>query len=139
MIRCQHFAMPADPSLLVCTVLCIEDDPDVFVLIQLILGLGSAVRVLGAARGALGLRMARERLPDLILLDVQLPDLSGESVLRRLKANPRTQRIPVIVLSADINAQLSAHLLALGAIQCLRKPFGIADLLLGVEAAADTV
>ena len=119
--------------------LCIEDDPDVFVLIQLILGMVSAVQVLGAALGALGLHMAQERPPDLILHDLHLPELSGEAVLRRLKADQRTRRVPVIVLSADINAQLSAYLLELGAIQCLRKPFGIADLLLAVEAAADSV
>lgn len=131
--------MPADPSPPVCTVLCIEDDPGVFELIQMILGIGSAVRVLGAARGELGLRLAQESPPDLVLLDLHLPDLPGEEVLRRLKADQRTRHVPVIVLSGDINARLSAHLLELGAIQCLRKPFGISEFLLAIEGAADTV
>lgn len=123
----------------VCTVLCIEDNPDVFALIQMILGMGSAVQVLGCSQGEQALDFVREYSPDLILLDLRLPDLPGEDVLRRLKAGERTRRIPVIVLSADLGTHLSAHLLELGATQCLKKPFGVADFLEAIEAAADTV
>lgn len=135
----QHLSMSQEQPSRVCTVLCIEDDPDVFALIQMVLGMSSAVRVLGASQGALGLVTAQEQYPDLILLDLRLPDLPGEEVLRRLKASESTRMIPVIVLSADLGSHLSAHLLELGATQCLKKPFGIADFLLAIEAAADTV
>ena len=131
--------MSQEPLLPVCTVLCIEDDPDVFALIQIILGMGSAVRVLGCSRGVEALDFVEAHPPDLILLDLRLPDLPGEEVLRQLKAQECTRKIPVIVLSADLGTQLSAHLLELGATQCLKKPFGIAEFLEAIEAAADTV
>lgn len=106
---------------------------------QVILGMGSAVRVLASSRGNRGLALAREESPSLVLLDLHLPDLPGEEVLRQLKAEERTRQIPVIVLSGDLDAQLTARLLELGAAQCLRKPFSISDLLTAVEAVADTV
>ena len=83
--------------------------------------------------------MAREELPSLVLLDLHLPDLPGEEVLRQLKADNRTRLIPVIVISGDLDAELSAHLLGLGATQCLRKPFSVAEFLTVIEATADTV
>ena len=119
--------------------LCIEDDPDLLLLIRLILGLSSAVRVLGASHGNKGLELARAESPSLVLLDLHLPDLPGEEVLRQLKADDRTRQVPVIVISGDLDARLSAHLLELGAIQCLQKPFSVSDFLLVIEAAADTV
>jgi CheY-like chemotaxis protein len=55
--------------------------------------------VLTAATGEVALQLARERVPDLILLDMLLPDMGGECVLRKLKGDPATMRIPVLVLS----------------------------------------
>ena len=126
--------MSQEPLLPVCTVLCIEDDPDVFALIQMILSIGSPVRVLGCTRGEQALDFVRDYPPDLILLDLRLPDLPGEEVLRRLKAEELSRKIPVIVLSAAVGAPVSARLLELGATQCLQKPFGIAEFLEALEA-----
>jgi two-component system cell cycle response regulator DivK len=57
-------------------------------------------RTLGAATGAEGIAFAAERLPDVVLLDLRLPDLSGTDVARRLRDDPRTAGIPIVALSA---------------------------------------
>ena len=76
-----------------------------------------------ADSGEEGLRIAEEQLPDLILLDVMMPKLKGREVCARLKANPRTQKIPVIFLTA---LGLADHVKAgmdLGADDYIVKPF----------------
>jgi CheY-like chemotaxis protein len=71
----------------------------------------------------------RNRLPDLVLLDLHLPDLPGEEVLRQIWEDPATRRIPVAVLSADATPAQHRRLLAAGAIAYLTKPFDIAEVL----------
>ncbi len=85
--------------------------------------------VLLAASGAEGLQRARQDQPDLILLDLMLPDMTGSDVLARLRADPLTEGIPVIILSSthDINARMAA--LAAGADDFLTKPVADAVLL----------
>jgi CheY-like chemotaxis protein len=60
----------------------------------------SGYRVLVAADGDEGLRLAREKVPDVIVLDIMLPKLSGEHLIQALKADPNTTQIPIIVLSS---------------------------------------
>ncbi|HEX9365437.1 MAG TPA: response regulator, partial [Vicinamibacterales bacterium] len=67
--------------------------------------------------------------PDLILLDLHLPDMPGEEVLRRLWSNPETRSLPVAVLSADATPSQRQRLLASGAVAYLTKPIDIAQLL----------
>jgi CheY-like chemotaxis protein len=76
----------------------------------------SAVELVPAMMATLGLELAREHLPDLIVLDLHLPDMPGEQLLRRLKADPATARIPVIVLTADATKRQRERLLGLGAL-----------------------
>src|SRR3972149_785877 len=92
------------------TVLYIEDNLSNLQLIQRILARGSDLRLITAAHGRLGLDLAREHHPDLILLDVHLPDISGDEILRRLKAEPPIARSPGIVISADATAVQGARL-----------------------------
>ncbi|MDQ7779642.1 MAG: response regulator [Planctomycetota bacterium] len=66
--------------------------------------------------------------PDLILLDIKLPDLSGEEVLRRLKENERTKNIKVIVVSGYVDSHLKGRLMELGADGFVPKPFSVKDL-----------
>jgi CheY-like chemotaxis protein len=73
--------------------------------------------------------MVRTERPDLILLDLHLPDLSGEEVLRRLWADPETRRIPVAVLSADATPHQKQRMLAAGAVAYLTKPLDLTRLL----------
>ena len=67
-------------------------------------------------------------MPDLILLDLHLPDLNGEQVLSELRAEPATAAIPVVILSADASRGVVRRLLASGALAYLTKPLELAEL-----------
>ena len=80
-------------------------------------------------QGRLGLDLARDNQPDLVLLDVHLPDIDGEEVLARLKRDPATRDIPVVVLSADATTTQSDRLIEAGASAYLTKPIDVTGLL----------
>jgi len=86
--------------------------------------------------------MALEHCPDLILLDLNLPDLNGDQVLAELRANPRTFSIPVVMLTADNRPATRERMLAAGASAFLAKPvevralLGVFDQLLELQPAA---
>jgi CheY-like chemotaxis protein len=86
------------------------------------------IRLIPAMLGQVGLRLAREHQPDLVILDLHLPDLRGEDVLEQLRADEATRDIPVIVLSADAKREREP-LVAAGAGLYLTKPIGVARLL----------
>ena len=117
------------------TVLYIEDNLSNLELIQRILARRSDLRLITAMHGRLGLDLAREHHPDLILLDVHLPDISGDEILRRLKAEPPIAGIPVIVISADATAVQVARLLSLGARDYLTKPLDVKKFLAVLDSA----
>ena len=77
---------------------------------------------------------ADDPCPDWVLLDLHLPDISGEEVLRRLRQNPKTQHIPITVLSADATPGQISRLLASGSREYLTKPFDVNQLLRLLEA-----
>lgn len=81
----------------------------------------SGFTVIAAADGAEGLRAAGKDAPDLILLDVLLPRLSGLEVLREIKSDPATRDIPVLVISNSSKPQDIEELMRLGAVDCLVK------------------
>ncbi len=88
------------------TVLVIDDNPDDAQLIRRILEVRKAYRLFAATDGWDGLTQARQRLPDLIVLDLMLPGLDGFGVLEELKLDKRTRHIPIIIVSAkDISAE----------------------------------
>jgi CheY-like chemotaxis protein len=91
------------------------------------------VTLMVAMEGQLALELATEQRPDLILLDLHLPDISGEEVLRRLRADPRTEDTPVVVLSADAASTRPAQLRSMGASDYMTKPLDIARLLAIVD------
>ena len=111
------------------TILYIEDNQSNVRLLQRLLGRRRAVRLLTAGRGSEGIGLAIHERPDLILLDLHLPDMSGEDVLRQLWADPTTRALPVAVLSADATAAQRQRLLASGAIAYLTKPLDLTQLL----------
>ena len=82
-----------------------------------------------AATGDLALTTALRERPHLILLDLHLPDMPGEQVLQRLRANPITSAIPVAILSADATSSHSQRLVAEGAVAYLTKPLQLSRLL----------
>ncbi len=111
------------------TVLCIEDNLPNLRLVEGVLAHRPAVKLLSAVQGGLGLELAQEHRPSLILLDLQLPDIPGAEVLQRLQRDPRTRQIPVVVLSADATPGQTKRLLADGAREFLTKPLDVTQLL----------
>jgi PAS domain S-box-containing protein len=89
--------------------------------------------------GAVGLQMAARDHPDLILLDLHLPDMTGENVLRSLQGDPRTCTVPVAVLSADATTAQITRLTDLGVADYITKPVDVADLLHRVQVIVHDV
>ena len=84
------------------------------------------VRLLTTAEGEEAEGLARRHRPEIVLLDLQLPDVGGEEVLRRLKADPATAELPVVVISADVDPEHIERVLAAGAREYLTKPLDVA-------------
>lgn len=107
------------------TVLCIEDNVASIRLIERVLEVRPNVHVLAATQGSLGLDLAKMHRPDLILLDLNLPDMHGRDVLWRLRQTPDTAEIPVVVLSADATPGQIQRLMEAGAYDYLTKPINV--------------
>jgi CheY-like chemotaxis protein len=102
------------------TVLLVDDDP----VIRMMYGLGlerAGYKVVGAKDGQAALDLASSVKPDLILLDVRMPDLDGIEVLKRLAADGIAERIPVVMLSNFNDAAMVTNAMSLGATQYLVK------------------
>jgi CheY-like chemotaxis protein len=111
------------------SVLLIEDNLTNVRLIERVLTQRPGVELLATQKGGLGLELAHQHPIDLILLDLHLPDMSGEEVFRRLALDPVTQHIPVVILSADARPQQHEHLLSQGVTDYLTKPLDVHELL----------
>ncbi|HEV2894660.1 MAG TPA: ATP-binding protein [Actinomycetota bacterium] len=118
------------------TVLYIEDNLSNLQLVERVLGHRPGVRLISAMRPQLGLDLAGQHHPDLILLDLHLPDMPGEAVLRRLWSSPATADIPVAILSADARPALIERLLGEGVRGFLTKPLDVKELLGLVDGIA---
>jgi CheY-like chemotaxis protein len=108
-----------------CDVLYIEDDPVNFTLVERILEFRPTLTLMHARSGESGVELAQAYCPKLILLDLNLPDIHGSEVLRRLQKEPVTAQTPVVVLSADATPSQIERLLTAGARNYLTKPFDI--------------
>ncbi|HET9051270.1 MAG TPA: ATP-binding protein, partial [Candidatus Dormibacteraeota bacterium] len=115
-------------------ILYIEDTMTNITLVEGALSLRPGVTVIPAMLGGVGLDLSREHRPDLVLLDTHLPDMPGEEVLRRLRAEPRTADVPVVVLSADATPAQMQRMRDAGAVEYLTKPIGVRRLLAAVDA-----
>ena len=114
-------------------VLCIEDHPEMIELIRLILG-RQGFDVHGAEGGREGLKAMQEHPPDLVLLDLMMPDMDGWEVYRQIKANDRLKEIPVIAVTAKaqgIDRVLGLHIAGMD--DFITKPFGPKELVASVE------
>jgi CheY-like chemotaxis protein len=120
------------------TVLYIEDNLLNVKLVERTLARRPEVTLLVAMNGRSGFELAVEQQPDLILLDLHLPDISGDEVLQLVRADPLIATTPVVMLSADAMADRPARLLAQGADAFLTKPFDIARLLSLVDGVSGT-
>lgn len=116
-----------------CDVLYIEDDPVNFTLVERILEFRPALKLTHARCGEDGMDLAKAQHPRLILLDLNLPDMHGSEVLRRLQSEPTTANVPVVILSADATPSQIERLLTAGAKNYLTKPFDIDPFLAVVD------
>jgi signal transduction histidine kinase/CheY-like chemotaxis protein len=107
------------------TIVYIEDDPVNILLMEQYVALCADVQLLVARDGASGLELARRNLPNLLLLDMQLPDMSGLDVLDRLRADPATSGIRVVALSADAMPAQVTEAIARGAEAYWTKPLSL--------------
>lgn len=118
------------------SVLVVDDDPDICEIVRVNLeGAGYRVRI--ASDGLAGLHAAREERPDLIVLDVLMPELDGWQVLDRLMREPETVGLPVIMLTCRGDDQDILHGLDHGAVDYLTKPFYPEDLVANVKILLD--
>jgi signal transduction histidine kinase/CheY-like chemotaxis protein len=115
------------------TLLYVEDNLANLALVETILWERPNWRTIPALQGQLGAELAREHMPDLILLDLHLPDMCGDEVLARLRADARTAKIPVVMVSADATPATSERLLRAGAAAFLTKPINVTEFLETVE------
>jgi GAF domain-containing protein/CheY-like chemotaxis protein len=112
-------------------ILVVDDDPDVRALLRDVLQI-AGFRIIEAGRVLEGVDLARQRLPDVITMDLMLPDLDGFEAIRLLREQPETRDTPVVVVSA-IEVE-PGDPRALGATVCLAKPFSSADLLKAIRS-----
>jgi signal transduction histidine kinase len=119
---------PCRPS----KILYIEDNLSNLALVEGVLSRRVGTTVLSAMQGRVGITLARDHQPDLILLDRHLPDISGDEVFRLLRDDPRTRRIPVIVLSADALPS-GMRLFQDAGVPYLTKPLDVRRLLAAVD------
>lgn len=111
------------------TLLYIEDNISNFRLVEVALSRRPHVKLIPAMQGKLGIDLALNHNPDMIMLDLHLPDLPGSEVLGQLKSHPDTRDIPVVVISADATMRQINKLLTSGAQEYLTKPFNLKKLL----------
>jgi PAS domain S-box-containing protein len=110
-------------------VLQIEDNPSNSALVEQVLAKRPGVRLVSAGEGRTGLELARQHRPDLVLLDLHLPDLPGDELLHRLKAVPELADTKVVVVSADATPSRIREMLDLGVEGYLTKPVDVEALL----------
>jgi PAS domain S-box-containing protein len=107
------------------TLLYVEDNLANLTLVESLLSSRPEITLLSAMQGRMGLDLAWEHAPDLILLDLHLPDMAGGEVLRRLRADRRTRDTPVVVISADATPGQVERLRAAGAHEYMTKPLDL--------------
>ncbi|MCK4692634.1 MAG: response regulator [Anaerolineales bacterium] len=120
-------------------VVCIEDEPEMIDLVRLILG-RKGFKVIGANGGIEGLEIVRREKPDIILLDLMMPDMDGWEVYQQIKADTELRSIPVVVVTAkaqSIDKVLGLHIAKVD--DYITKPFGPQELLESVEKILGSV
>lgn len=110
-------------------ILIVDDEKEFIDMLAVRLQRTGGYEILEAFDGEEGLRVAKETLPDLIILDLTMPKLSGAGVLKLLKENASTQTIPVLILTASVAPATVKEIAALGAAGFIAKPFETKDLM----------
>ena len=110
----------------------IDDDPSMVKVLRIMLT-SSGYEVVEAMSGTKGFMITKRELPDLVLLDIMMPDVDGFEVCRRLKLDPDTEKIPVIFVSAKTGSEHIEMGLSMGAEGYITKPFELQDILDKIE------
>ncbi len=126
---------PVEAGRPVRTLLYVEDNTANLKLIEQLIARRADLRLLTAINGALGIQLARSALPEVILMDINLPGMSGTDVMRALRREPLTAHIPVIALSANAIPHDIAHGLEAGFFQYLTKPVRVDDFMQALDTA----
>ena len=104
-------------------ILHVDDEPDIREVVQLSLGLMDGWNVHSVASGREAFAVLRDAAPDLVLLDYMMPEMDGTAILAALRADPATQHIPVVFMTARSMPAEVARLVAAGAAAVIAKPF----------------
>ncbi len=104
-------------------ILVIDDEPRIQEAIRITLEMMMGWQVFSARSGTEGIGLARHHAPDVILLDLMMPDLDGRDTFAQLQADPQTQALPVILLTAKLHPDERQHFLQLGFKAVISKPF----------------
>ncbi len=116
---------PASSGTKVYTLLCVEDNPANLLLVERLVARRPDIQLLSAREGRIGVEMARAQLPDIILMDINLPGISGFTALQILANDPATAHIPVIALSANAMPRDIERGIKAGFFRYLTKPIGV--------------
>jgi len=119
------------------TLLCVEDNPANLMLVERLLARRPDIRLLSARDGRQGVEMARACLPDIILMDINLPGISGITALKILAEDPATARIPVIALSANAMPRDIEKGMRAGFFHYLTKPIKVGEFMDTLDLALD--
>ncbi len=104
-------------------VLIVDDEPDVRAITKMGLEMSAGWQILTASSGAEALAIAAAHQPDVILLDVMMPEMDGYATLQQLKASSATREIPVILATAKVHASDQEHFADLDVLAVFTKPF----------------
>jgi two-component system cell cycle response regulator DivK len=113
-------------------ILIVEDNEKNMILVRDMLQF-KGYQTLEAATGTEGLRLAREELPDLVLMDIKLPDIDGITALARLRDDPQTQKMLVIAVSASVMPDEQQRIIASGFDAYITKPINVKNFIETVE------
>ncbi|MFL6678838.1 MAG: ATP-binding protein, partial [Burkholderiaceae bacterium] len=117
------------------TVLCVDDDLPSLRLVEDLLASRPGTRVLTATNGRIGVELARRHLPTVIVMDNNMPEMTGREARALLRADPATARIPVIALSANAPGSADAAAAGEGVFRSIPKPFEVGPVLDAIDAA----
>ncbi|MGH9550049.1 MAG: response regulator [Terriglobales bacterium] len=119
-------------------ILIIDDEEDTRSICSMSLGLIGGAEVVEAASGKEGLKKAAEEKPDVIILDLMMPEMDGAQTLENLRKNPETDKIPVIFLTVKGMFSEFDRLKALGALAVLTKPFDPTQITTQIQEILDS-
>ena len=131
----QAGGAPSVPPASARKVLYIEDDVANYFLLERFLSTRQDIELISALQGGIGIDLARRHRPALILLDLNLPDMNGEQVLQKLRADPATADLRVVAVTGEIMTEREKELKALGVMETLVKPYKLSEITALLERA----